>query len=187
MSTTNPLDRFKPKPEALIRKFWFPPETASEETGFRVTIRYTSPAVFGELEERIRTRFTKERKTDAPPATQRREIMNELLLHTVVKCEGVTFGKLQALIPLDADAVAKSGGLDAPVPMDPENPTNGEEGRYWLLRLLDESTAFSQWVTQISQNLSAFQNEDWRERVKNSMEGGKKATAAGPTTSSAPA
>lgn len=187
MNTPN-LDRFKPKPKDLIRTFWYPDNAeTSEANGFRVTLAYTSPVTFGELEDKIRTRFTRDRsRTEAAPATVRNEVMNECLLHVVKKCEGVTFGKLQALCELDADAVRDAGGLDAPVPMDPSEGTNGELARLWLLKLLTDCTNFKNWVTQVSSTLVYFQDADWKERVKNSPAGGQ-AKKDGLTTSSEPA
>jgi hypothetical protein len=170
------LEQLKPKPDALIRRFYFPPD-ADAKNGIRVTVQYLSPSVISEVEQQYRISSQRDGKRieDIAPADLRRALVHEVLLKAVIKCEDVTLGKLRNYVPLSAEAVAENGGLDAAVSLD---PSTGADGRANLLYLLEHSQEFSQWVQGVIGNLRLFQSADWEERAKNSGAGVPSSTAA---------
>lgn len=171
------LSQMQPK-APLTGLFWYP-DNADEKTGIRVKLSYTSPNLVAELTEAARIRMSAnpgpggKKWDDLTPAAQRTELLNDVLLKSVVSISGLTFVKLQNFVPIDPDAIAAAGGLEAEIPGDPKdaNKELAECARDNILFLLSQSAHFERFVTLTCQNIGAFQREDWTARAKNSRAG----------------
>jgi len=168
------LSNMKPKAGALTRLFWYP-ENADDTTGFKVWLQFLGPDAMREVQDLIKLRGRRE--GEESPAAFQLAVVQEVCLQAVIRCEKVTFAKLRSMVPLDADEVAKCGGMDAEVPMDPSVSGKSSEARENILFVLDHCKPFSNFVWTICQDIGRFQAADWETRVKNS--------STGPATSSA--
>jgi hypothetical protein len=149
----------------LQRTYAYPAEAPHSER-FHVTLKYLSPSLFAEQQDKnrikVKSNGRRGREAEEPSIKQYRETMaKEVLIRAVSEITGVTLRKLKRLIVLKADEVKALGGLDAEVEMDQEN----------ILDLLNVSFDFWQFVFETCTDIREFQDEDWEEQVGNSESG----------------
>jgi hypothetical protein len=153
----------------LTRTFAYPTEAPIPER-FNVVIRYLSPALFTETQEKVKVKVLGPRRKGQEPELDMKKfkevLASEVLSKAIVKIEGCTIGKLKRLVPLSSEAVKSAGGLDTAVDLDPSGP-NSIEAADNVQFLLTNCADLFDFVLEVSTNLAHFQDDDWEKQLGN--------------------
>ncbi len=175
--------------EKLVRTFEYVSQSHIN-IDLLVTLEYTTPETLAEMQERRKTRIIGTRRwAEIDNLAERAAAMDRLWHETLTSCvkkvEGMTQGKLKALIGLKNIVLdATQEQLDAPMPLDPSDTTALPEGELEkdrpemktlgdaatvdIYTLISKCHRFRKWVEDVISDVGFFQDPNLDERRKNS-------------------
>lgn len=186
------LSRLLNRTKDLVRTFDFTPAVHAGQR-LRVTLKHRPKRVLDDDVEKARVRLVGRSRFGTAEALedQQREmqqLFTGILAGLVVKVAAppdgdeveskpVTVRHLQPLLCLSPEQIAKFGGLDAIVEMDPGDPKQQKSAKANIQTLIAESGEFQKFVSDICGDVSWFQDEEWEIEVKNSVSGADMSSA----------